>query len=401
MDKNTNNWKEFTLGNTQEEQPRRVQDRRRVSKKRVLWFLLTVTLVVATAAVVLLWDQSSFDGLRRSVIYARAQKDESGCAVLYQYDTDTTGIFAVLEGRLISVSQSRLRMQNEKGETVLSEGVRFTDPAVTDNGKCAAVYDVGGKELYVLSDKGVLWHKETDGEILSVTLNAKNQVAVTANRSGYKAAVCVYDAGGEPLYEFDSSQRFCMTAAVSDDGRYLGAVTMGQAEGGFSSYLVLYRMDREEPVATCQLPGSMVYDLQWSNGLFCAVSDSALYFVKPDGELTAQYDFGGDYLRRCVMGSGYGAVLLSHYRSGSQCTLLLVDTQGQLLGSAEMEGEVLSLSAAGRYIGVLYSDRLVIYNKYAQQEAALSGISEARQVMMRPDGSAVLAGVNAARLYLP
>ena len=40
MDKNTNNWKEFTLGNTQEEQPRRVQDRRWVSKKRVLWFLL-------------------------------------------------------------------------------------------------------------------------------------------------------------------------------------------------------------------------------------------------------------------------------------------------------------------------------------------------------------------------
>ena len=43
-------------------------------KKRVLWFLLSVTLVVAAAAVVLLWDQSSFDGLRRSVIYARAQK---------------------------------------------------------------------------------------------------------------------------------------------------------------------------------------------------------------------------------------------------------------------------------------------------------------------------------------
>ena len=47
MDNNTNNWKEFTLGNPQEEQPRRVAKR---SKRKPLLALLIVA-VLAVGAV--------------------------------------------------------------------------------------------------------------------------------------------------------------------------------------------------------------------------------------------------------------------------------------------------------------------------------------------------------------
>ena len=42
MDNNTNNWKEFTLGNPQEEQPRRVAKR---SKRKPLLVLLIVAVL--------------------------------------------------------------------------------------------------------------------------------------------------------------------------------------------------------------------------------------------------------------------------------------------------------------------------------------------------------------------
>ena len=59
------------------------------------------------------------------------------------------------------------------------------------------------------------------------------------------------------------------------------------------------------------------------------------------------------------------------------------------------------MSAAGRYIAVLFSDRMVIYDKTLAECARLDAVSEARQVLMRADGSAVLAGSTAASLYLP
>ena len=76
MDNNTNNWKEFTLGDVQEEQPRRVAKR---SRKPLLVLLIVAVLAVAAVTVAVLLDRSGFDGLRRKVIYAKAVKDENGC----------------------------------------------------------------------------------------------------------------------------------------------------------------------------------------------------------------------------------------------------------------------------------------------------------------------------------
>ena len=71
------------------------------------------------------------------------------------------------------------------------------------------------------------------------------------------------------------------------------------------------------------------------------------------------------------------------------------------IADCDVVSEVLGISAAGRYIAVLYSDRLTIYDKNWNEHATLEGVSTARQVLMRADGSAVLAGSASASLYLP
>ena len=71
------------------------------------------------------------------------------------------------------------------------------------------------------------------------------------------------------------------------------------------------------------------------------------------------------------------------------------------IASLEVRDEVLGVSAAGRYLGVLYLDRLVIYNQELQEYAVLNGISFARTVLMRQDGTALLVGSQKAELFLP
>ena len=71
------------------------------------------------------------------------------------------------------------------------------------------------------------------------------------------------------------------------------------------------------------------------------------------------------------------------------------------LAALEIDAEVASLSAAGRYVAVLTGEELVIYDKQLKPCAQLQEVSQAREVLMRSDGSAVLAGSMAASLYLP
>lgn len=399
MDKNTNNWKEFTLGNPQEEPPRRVAKR---SRRPMLVLLIVAVLAVGAVTAAVLLDRSGFDGLRRKVIYAKAEKDENGCAQLYRYGSDQSGHFASIQGSLISVSMHQVTVLDESSRTVFDETVKFQSPALAAGGGRAAAYDVGGTEVYVLSDKGLVYRLDCAGELLSASLNAKGWLTVVCGESGCKAAVRVYDADGQAVFTFRSSDRFVMTAALSADSRTLAAVTMGQENGTFASYVVFYRVNSDKEAGKCTLRGSVVYDLTAAGSGFCAVTEEQLCFIDTNGEMTAAYDYGGDYLRRfSVSDDGYAAVLLGRYRTGTQHRVVTVGSDGQELASLELDAEVGSLSAAGRYVAVLCSDHLTIYDKQLLPVATLEEVSQAREVLMRSDGSAVLAGSTAASLYLP
>ena len=390
---------DFTRGDAQEEQPRRVAKR---SRKPFLILAVVALLAVGAVTAAVLLDRSSFDGLRRSIIYAKAEKDENGCAQLYRYTSDQSGRFASLDGSLAIVSMHQVTVLDEKNKSIYDETVKFQSPALYTCGSRAVAYDVGGTTLYVLSGKGLVYRLDCAGEILSASLNEKGWLTVVCGESGCKAAVRVYDQAGQPVFAFLSSDRFVMTAALSADSKTLAAVTMGQENGVFASYVVFYHVNSDKEAGKCTLRGSVVYDLTAAGSGFCAVTEEQLCFIGTDGVMTAAYDYGGDYLRRVsVSEDGYAAVLLGRYRTGTQHRVVTVGDDGRELASLELDAEVSSLSAAGRYVAVLTGEELYIYDRQLALCAQLEEVSQAREVLMRSDGSAVLAGSTAASLYLP
>lgn len=400
MKKDTQSIYDLPQGDLQEEQPRRLRQKKK--PRKWLWLTLTVLVVLGAVAAAVLWDANSFDGLRRSIIYARAEKDETGCAKLYYYENDATSRFAAIDGSLVTVAANQVRLLDERSQVLYQNSVRFLHPDLVSGGGVAVAYDIGGTALYALDSKGLRWQQETEGELLAVTVNPHGYVTAVYNRSGAKAAVTVWDSNGAAVFTFQSAQRFVMTAALGQDDRTLAAVTMGQEDGKFQSFLVLYHTDSDKMVATTPVDGGVAYALETLQREFCAVTEQGLYLLDSGGELKASYSYGGQFLRRCVVGDGgWAALLLSRYKSGGYASLITVDGDGNELGGCDIDGEVLDISTAGRYVAVLFSDRLTIYDKYLTEVATLPDVSEVRAVLMRADGSAVLAGASGASLYLP
>ena len=400
MKKDTQSIYDLPQGDLQEEQPRRLRQKKK--PRKWLWLTLIVLVVLGAVAAAVLWDANSFDGLRRSIIYARAEKDETGCAKLYYYENDATSRFAAIDGSLVTVAANQVRLLDERSQVLYQNSVRFLHPYLVSGGGVAVAYDIGGTALYALDSKGLRWQQETEGELLAVTVNPHGYVTAVYNKSGAKAAVTVWDSNGAAVFTFQSAQRFVMTAALGQDDRTLAAVTMGQEDGKFQSFLVLYHTDSDKMVATTPVDGGVAYALETMQREFCAVTEQGLYLLDSGGELKASYSYGGQFLRRCVVGDGgWAALLLSRYKSGGYASLITVDGDGNELGGCDIDGEVLDISTAGRYVAVLFSDRLTIYDKYLTEVATLPDVSEVRAVLMRADGSAVLAGASGASLYLP
>ena len=145
-----------------------------------------------------------------------------------------------------------------------------------------------------------------------------------------------------------------------------------------------------------------ILDLRWTSIGIWALGESGLYIVSGDGALSGSYDYGGRYLKAFSLdGDGTASLLLGKYRAGSTAELLTINASGELAGALPVEEQVLSLSAAGRYVGVLTADRLDIYSQDLELYNTLNGTQNAQKVLQRSDGSAMLIDSTTARLYVP
>ena len=377
----------------------RPKKRSRLRSVLLFFLLLAAVLLVVLAAA---WrDGTGLDALRRYFAYGR---NEGGNTADYTYDASTSNRFAKLGDTLVILSDTMLTLR-DGGNTVWSAPVSMSAPALSAAGDRAVAYDVGGTELYVVSAEGLVYQltaAETE-PFVSASLNGSGELAVTAQRQGYKAAAAVYDAAGGLLYEFKSAKRFLSNAYVTDDGKYLAAVTLGQSGGAFASGVALYALtDEQEPAAEWSAPG-MCYDIGSVDGSLALLCGDGLYFSADGREPTASYSYAGSYLREFDLrgGEGYALLLLGRYQSGSVGRLVTVGPDGQELASLNVSDEILSISAAGRYIAVLYADRLAIYTPQLEQYAALNGTDYAREALVSGDGSALLLAAERAVRFLP
>ena len=373
-------------------------------RPKKLLFPLILVLVLGVVVFAAYRDGTGFDVLRRYFQYGKAE--EAAGALHYAYDASSHHRFASLGNSLVVLTETSLSVLDGQGNTTWSTGVKMEAPALHCNGNRAVAYDVGGTELYVLDGEGggrtIAYEAGEEPEMLiSATLNEKGYLAVTSDLKNHKGCVRVYNEKLEKVFVFRSSRRFVTSGYVTDDCRRLAAVTLGQTEGTFVSNVVLYNLDEEEPYASYDVADGLVTAIG-QDGRLITVSDTGLTFAGTDGKIEASYPYGESYLREYALGGdGFTALLLNRYSSGSVGRLVTVDGEGQELGSLDIHEEVLHISAAGRYLAVLYASRLVVYTPDLQPYATLNGTDHARSVLMRSDGSAILLGSETANLFLP
>lgn len=374
-------------------------------------FFLTLVIVLLVVLAAAYRDGTGLDALHRYFSYGSSEK--VGGDTVYDYDASSKNHFAALGDRLVVLSDISLKILDQDGGEVWSTPVNMAAPALSQGGGKVVAYDVGGTELYVLDQDGEVILRDQNGEevteaasetepLISAALNENGWLAVTTKKKNYKGWVDVYDNSMERVFVFRSSVRFVEDAYVTNDGGYLAAVTLGQENSVFVSNIVLYDLTKEDPVADYDISDGLVIAIGQQDGKLVTVSDNCLTFANTKGEVSAAYSYQGAYLREYdISGDGFTTLLLNRYQSGSVGRLVTVDTDGEELGSLDVNGEIQSISAAGRYLAVQYIDSLVVYNQALEVYASLKGTDDAKEALMRPDGSVLLLSSESASLFLP
>ncbi len=371
---------------------------------RLIATLIVLAVGVSLVVLVAFRDQLNLDSVKRWFHYRSLTRSDSGQAESFHYDGDLNCIFAALDGDLLVCSEHAISLYSGSGTRYINQQVSMEHPVVTTNGSLAVVYDAGGSSLYILGQRSLVWSAEDLEGILSARLNKNGQLTVVTQAGGYRGKVTVYNASYEPVMSVNLTSAFVMDAALSDNGHTLATLTAGQQDGVFATGLELYAMNYAsgsyQSDVSASLGGGVPLDLRHTAGAVWVLSDRGLTISDHDGN-TVTADWSDKYLRRYTLsGDGFAAALLGKYRAGSQTELWVVDQDGTRR-SLPLNEQVMSISAAGRYVAVLTGDRLDIYTQELELYSSLKGTKGARTVLLVPDGSAILISADSAGFYIP
>ncbi len=378
---------------------------RRVPKRygKLRGFVTLVVVLAAVLGVVLVaayWDLNSFDSLTRLLTYDKSAQEDGG---RFSFSAERGNLYDMLGERLLIVSPTHITLLDADGTQVYEKSAKLVSPSIVRGGKTAAIYGVGTQELYVLGENGLVrdMSAQMEGTILSVSLNSSDYMAVVSEKTGYKAAVTAYDPNGEAVFAFNSSARYIVDAAVEKNCKSISVAALGEANGAFESVITRYALSDGAELSRCSLDNTLVYELGDLTSRVAALTDDRVAALDGDGSLTGAYYYAYPHLRAYAFGGDFAALALSRSRSGSAGRLVTVGADGNQLASLELRKEVLDVSAAGKYLAVLYGDSMTVYTSDLQEYAVLEDSNYAKHVLMRADGTALLLGSAEGWLYVP
>ncbi len=368
---------------------------------RLLALIITAALVLGALVLVVYRDTFNVGALKRWLAY---RDMPAGEVDPFTHAGGDKLSVAYLDSGVVTVSAAGAHYYSPDGEHLAEEVLAIENPVLSASRTTAVAYDAGNQFLFVFRGGEETFKLTLTGgnNLLSARVNDSGWLAVTAQQSGFKGAVTVYNSRGREIITIGLSSVFAVDAAVSPDGQSVAVITMGQENGDFFSRLLLYPLDQTEPSLQVELGELTVLDLDYEEGLLWVLGEDRLLTIPTDGTEMSTYSLTPNYLKGCSLeGDGFALLLTGPYRAGGAAQATVVDSSAQAVRSVPLAGQVLDYAAAGEYFALLSGSRLTIYTQEADLYAALDNPQAARHVDLAPNGYALLADEQQAWLYIP
>lgn len=134
---------------------------------------------------------------------------------------------------VICLNKNSLDFYNKSANKISSIDLEISNPIFQANGKYLCIAEKYGSKLYLINNKNILWQKDLEGKISSVSLNKNGYVVVSISDTTYETICKIFDTNGNELFTTYLSKSYVVDASISNDNKYVAL-----AETNFSGITI-------------------------------------------------------------------------------------------------------------------------------------------------------------------
>lgn len=364
-------------------------------------FIFIIVLVIVSL-LVLFGTQFGGGSLRRIVYMIGSGVSGSAEETTIQFDSSDANRFHAFSGGFAVLSTDGMHIYSMSGKEKSFTALTYHSPSIAGSKKTVAAYDRNGQSFTILNDKKVLLEQQTDAPIINLVMNDAGAFSLITAGPDCKSLVTVYSSSIRELYKLHSAEQYILSAPISQDSKRMATLSFSASSGQFAGQVAFYQLDREEPLVSHTLPDCMPISANFkSNGDLVVLCEDRILLFSSSGEKKKEQLFDGLSVANASLTSrSMASVLLDMYNIGGYSRLLLFqgNEDPKTINFSE---DVFSISSAGNYTAVTFSDRIVVYQPDGSEYHSFPLAQSARSCIMREDGTVFAIGSNYATLLIP
>lgn len=303
-------------------------------------------------------------------------------------------------GDLCYLSPKGYYLYDSKGNTIMTDQIKYNDPILRVSEKYALCYDLGGNSYSVYNTfsqltSGTASYSITDGDIADT-----GSFAIASSTREFRTAVEVYDSDFR-LVSRILRENWLTDVKLSPSGKEIAVMTIGSENGSFVTTIDLITIGQDSVRKSITFDG-IGYTIDYMDGGFSVVLDEGIAFLDPDlgsvsyqkhGSTLVMTDCSQKYLT-CVYSSG---IIGNSYRAE------IYDVTGRCVYDGEFDGKLAAVShdETGEYIFILAGDRVTRINLVNRRSGSVPVEQGGFDVLPQSADSFLLATNNYALTCTP
>ena len=277
------------------------------------------------------------------------------------YDSREHSAFSVYRDLLVKYSKDGIRLLDKKGAEVLTETMPLNKPLARTNGKELLIADIGGQDVYVLKEDGIIWKDKLDVSIINADISREGYVTIVTSSKRYNGEVRVYDTHGIELFRSIIASKFAVSAKISPSSGQMAVDSINTTGIKASTSIRFYDMnsvdlgEKSLEASDSIFPSIFYTD---TDELFAVGDKSIISFDKDRNILWEKKSEG---ISSACLTSGKRLAAVINEDSGTK--LAIYSSSGNELAACPLDRGIINVNAGGGVIAVSTLRNIYFYNE--------------------------------------
>lgn len=260
---------------TEEDMPKR-----KINLKKIIGIITIFFLIIITIVLYILYNKNEEFRIWTNR-YILEKETYQGNTINIKIDNLDSSMVYAYDKYIAILHKKNIELYNMIGNKETSIAVEINSPIFKSRGRYLAVAEKGGKKIYLIADKKILWENEIEGKISDITVNKNGFVAVSIADTTYKTVINTYNSKGKELFKVFLANTRVTDMSISSDSKYLALAEVDTTGTLIQSNVKVYSIEdaQKDTVNAMKKVYSatkdkLIANIEYQNKLVCMYNDS-------------------------------------------------------------------------------------------------------------------------------